>query len=289
VSAVLQNSPTRSVAPSGDAAGWEARLELEYAARGDRTVAVRRRHSGPLTVQKPFYPEGAPCHVYVLHPPGGIVGGDRLELAVDVRDGGHALLTTPASTKFYRSAGPAATQVQRLSVAAGAALEWLPQDTILFDGCRAELDTRVDLALGGVFIGWEVLCLGRPASGEAYARGRCRQRLELWRDNSPLLLERAHLDGGEPVLTAPWGLAGHGVTAMLVAAPANRETLDAVRETVAPATGELFGATLVDDVLVCRYLGAQAQAALRRFESAWRAVRPLLLNRPACPPRIWRT
>lgn len=268
---------------------WEAELELGFASSGPRTVPARRRHRGPLVVQKPFYPEGEPCHMYLLHPPSGLVGGDHLTIDVQADAGAHAVLTTPASAKFYRSAGPVASQVQRLRVDEGGVLEWLPQDTILFDGCNAELDTRVELAPKATYIGWDVLCLGRPASGDHYAGGRCRQRLELWRDGEPLLLERTELNGGEPAIDEAWGLNGHTVVGTLLATSANRDTLEAVRADVHVGEGTLFSATLIDDVLVCRYQGRQAQAALQCFETAWRAIRPRLLDRPACPPRIWRT
>jgi urease accessory protein len=108
-------------------AGWQARLELGLAQWAGRTVLAHKRHFGPLTVQRPFYPEGGPCHIYLLHPPGGVVGGDRLEIAVEVGEGAHALITTPGATKFYRSAGPRAHQIQHLSVAGGGVLEWFPQ------------------------------------------------------------------------------------------------------------------------------------------------------------------
>jgi urease accessory protein len=267
--------------------GWEARLELGYERRADRTVPTRRAHRGPLVVQRPFYPEGNVCHTYVIHPPGGVVGGDSLELDVEVGEAAHALVTTPASAKFYRSAGPLATQTQALRVRAGGILEWLPQDTILFDGCRVETLTRVDLDAGAGFIGWELVCLGRPASGDHYGNGVCRQRLELWRAGVPLLLECSHFDGGSAALDAPWGLAGRRVTGTLLAVGADAAARDAVREAL--PSNALAGATLVDDVLVCRALGAQAQELLRTFTTAWEVLRPLLLDRPACEPRVWNT
>ena len=113
-------------------AGWQARLDLGFEQRAGRTVLAHKRQFGPLTVQRPFYPEGGPCHLYVLHPPGGVVGGDRLAVSVLVAEGAHALITTPGAAKFYRSAGPRADVVQRLSVDAGGALEWFPQENILF-------------------------------------------------------------------------------------------------------------------------------------------------------------
>src|SRR5262245_14402851 len=117
-------------------AGWLASLDLEFARSGSRTVLARRSHVGPLIVQRPFYPEGDVCHVYLVHPPGGVVGGDTLELRARVHDGAHALITTPAATKFYRSEGRMARQVQDIALDA-AIFEWLPQETILFADAHA--------------------------------------------------------------------------------------------------------------------------------------------------------
>ena len=153
--------------------GWEAHLELEFRREAARTVLSTRRHTGPLRVQKALYPEGADvCQAIVVHPPGGIVGGDSLAIDVDVGTGAHAQLTTPGATKWYRSAGSVARAETALRVAAGAVLEWLPQEAMLFDGARASIALRVDLAPGARFIGWDVICLGRTASGERFDVGR---------------------------------------------------------------------------------------------------------------------
>jgi urease accessory protein len=269
--------------------GWRARLDLRFAPRALRTALVGRSHYGPLRVQKPFYPEGGACHTYLLHPPGGVVGGDGLEIGVSVDAGGHALVTTPASAKFYRSSGPWASQHQILRVAAAAVLEWLPQDTILFDGSRVQLATRVELEPGATFVGWEVVCLGRPAAGEGYDRGRCRQHFELWRDGRPLLIDRSRFAGGGAVLRQPWGLAGHTVTGTLVAAPAGRAELEAVRAVTESGQRGLLTVTLIGDVLVARYRGDQGAAARQAFTDAWTALRPKVVGRAACVPRIWNT
>ncbi|MGH8588786.1 MAG: urease accessory protein UreD [Gammaproteobacteria bacterium] len=270
-------------------AGWEARLALRFEQRAGRTVLARRSHEGPLAVQKPFYPEGDVCHVYLLHPPGGMVGGDRLAIEIEVASNAHALITTPAAGKFYRSGGPASMQEQLLSVAPGAVLEWLPQETILYARCRASLSTRVTLNPGARFIGWEILCLGRPAAGERFDAGVCRQRLELWCDDRPLLIERNTIAGGSELLQAPWGFGGHPISGTFLATPADPTTLDAVRQAVAVEGEDLFSATLLDSVLLCRYLGDSAGSARRCFIDAWGSVRPALLGREAHLPRIWST
>ena len=289
--ALVQLNAVPAARPRPADAGWVARLELGFRARDARTVLASRRHVGPLQVQRPFYPDGErACHVYILHPPGGVVGGDSLTIDAGVERGAHALLTTPAAGKLYRSDGANAQLTQELKVADGAWLEWLPQETIAFDGARATSETRVTLTGTAGFIGWEILCLGRPAADEIYAHGEFMQRFEIWRDGAPLWWERNALAGGAPVLHAPWGLAGRSVVATLVAVgrapgvlPALRELLNAEHD-----DGE-FSVSQLRDVLVCRYLGNSAEQARAGFIAAWRLLRPALWGIDASPPRIWAT
>lgn len=276
------------LAEAGAAAGgWEAELQLGFEAREERTVLARRRHRGPLAVQKPFYPEGGVCHCYLLHPPGGLVGGDRLRIEVSVEGAAHALITTPAAAKVYRSAGPIATQTQRIRVASRGTLEWLPQETILYDHCRAQTETDFKLEPGARFIGWELCCLGRPAARERFEGGTYHQRFEIWRGDTPLLIERMRLDGGDALLQRPWGLGGRTVLGTLAAVPADKAMVETVRESVRSDRGGLYCATLLDEVLLCRYAGNHAEEARACFASVWSALRPALLGRAACPPRIW--
>lgn len=271
--------------------GWKASLTLGFSKRGDTTVLSERRHFGPLAVQKPFYPEDGVCHVYLLHPPGGVAPGDRLQINVRVAEDGDALITTPAAGKCYRSDGRTSGITQTLNVETGASLEWLPQETILFDGCRSELTTKVVLETGARFCGWEILCLGRPAGNELFDTGLCRQRIEVWRNEMPLLLERGTFAGGSDALRTAWGMGGCTVTGTFIVTPADRACLDAAREVDEPpgVNGDLHGASLIDSVLVCRYLGHQAEHAKNYFTGVWRKIRPLVLGREACVPRIWST
>ncbi|WP_295393108.1 urease accessory protein UreD [uncultured Thiodictyon sp.] len=268
--------------------GWQASLELGLAERGGRTVLAHKRQFGPLTVQRPFYPEGGPCHIYLLHPPGGVVGGDRLDVAVDVGEGAHTLFTTPGATKFYRSAGPCAQLTQRLSVAAGGVLEWFPQENILFPGANLRLNTQVELTADARFLGWEVHSLGRPAVGERFESGCADLRLSLRRAGVPLLLERLWIGDGVG-LDGPTGLRGHPVTGTLLATGAAAPDLAAVRTQAVPPTDLLWGATLVGDLLIARCLAIGTEPVNRLFTLLWGILRPRLLGRPACPPRIWCT
>jgi urease accessory protein len=280
-------------APAPAPPHWKGQLSLGFAPRGGGTALVERRHLGPLAVQRAFHPEGPTvCHVYLLHPPGGLVAGDELQVDVRVASGAHALLTTPASTKVYRSGrGHLARQRQRLQVAGGGRLEWLPQDTIVFEGAEVELTTAVELEADAAFLGWEMVCLGRPAAGDRFARGRCRQRFEVYRDGRPLVIERLCVEGGGPVQAAAWGLAGAAVNATLIAAPARAEDLEVARAAlpVPPGDALLLAATLVDDALVVRARGPDPAAVRAGLERVWAAVRPGVLGRPPCPPRIWLT
>lgn len=265
-------------------AGWEARLRLELRGGPGRTVLAAREHRGPLVVQRPFHPEGEVCHLYLVHPPGGLVSGDRLMLEVDANDDARVLLTTPAATKFYRArAGEPALLSQTLRVN-GSHLEWLPQETIVFEGARARARTRVELRDGARFIGWEILCLGRPAAGEGFASGSVEQDFELWHDDAPLLLDRLRLTPGD-ALDAPWGLDGSRALGSLLAWPATRDDLDAARA----AGDDALACTLVDGVLLARSLAPQGEAVRRRLEAVWRALRPRLLGREPHAPRIWST
>lgn len=287
----------------GQVAGWKASLDLRFTCAGGRT-GMACEHFGPLTVQKPFYPEGGPeggtCHVYLLHPPGGIVGGDGLRINVSTQPGASALVTTPSAGKFYRSAGPLATQTQRLDVAPDSSLEWLPQETIVYPGARARSHTRVDLAPGALFLGWELVCFGLPVSGAPYGHGHFEQRFEIFRDGEPVLLERGHYAGGSALLSELWGLGGHDVMGSLFATTKITTNGDAtnedaglaqrVRDTVGAMTGdEIFSVTQVDGLLVCRAFGRDAWKVKGLLAQAWAVLREGILGRPPCAPRIWNT
>jgi urease accessory protein len=261
--------------------GWRAQLHLTFGRRATRTCIVDRRHHGPLLVQRPFYPEGDVCHTYIVHPPGGVVGGDELQLQVEMRNEAHALLTTPAAAKFYRSDGRTARQQQTLRVH-DTTLEWLPQESIFYPQANVRSATRIELESRAKFIGWEIACLGLPARKQPFDQGELRLHLELWLDDSPLLIDRLRISGN-----SHWGLGGHEAIGTLLAYPATRPMVDAIRELKPP--GVELGVTMVDKVLVCRALAAQGEPIKRAFIASWQTLRPQLLERRAELPRIWAT
>lgn len=276
-----------AVAIASDASAWRGRLQLGFSHREGRTCLSERRREGPLAVQRPFYPEGGICHVYLLHPPGGVVGGDWLELDVTAGAHGQVLLTTPGATKFYRSAAPQAVQDQRLRIEQGAGLEWLPQENIYFPGARVRLNTRVELAGDARFALWESHSLGRPVNHEAFDEGELDLRLQVWHDGRPLLLERLRVTPQRRGDSA--GLAGHPVVATQLFFPADREALAIAREEIGSGEESLTSATLVDGLLVVRYLGNSTEKARILFTSIWSRLREPLLGRRPVPPRIWAT
>lgn len=273
---------------------WEAYLRLNFANRPSvnnhsRTIISEREHRGPLVIQKPFYPEGNPCHVYLLHPPGGLVGGDQLKLEVNLENNTHGLITTPGAAKFYRSNGAVASQVQKITVNDNALMEWLPQETIIFDQANAQVETIVNLTNNAKFIGWEISCLGRQAGDLPFVEGQFAQKIQIHRDNKPIVIERALYRGNDEILSAAWGLANHVTVGTMIIAPANSELLELIRTQVQAESPELFSTTLIDGVLICRHLGSQAANTKRIFTHVWEIARPVIQHVPACIPRIWNT
>jgi urease accessory protein len=269
-------------------ASWKARLALEFTFHGGKTTLSGKRHDGPLVVQKPLYPEGADiCHAIVVHPPGGIAGGDELALEAKAAEHASALLTTPGAAKWYRSAGPWARQNVAFEVKGN--LEWLPQETIVFDGARAEASYDVDLGADAGLIGWDIVCLGRTGSGERFARGTFRNSIRVRRGGRLLWLERGRIDGGSRLLQSPAGLAGMPVfgTFFASALKLDEDLLKQARDTQ-PESGR-GAATLLPGIFLARYLGGSSEAARRYFVALWRILRPVLTGREAVEPRIWQT
>ncbi len=274
-------------------AGWRAELTLDFVRRGARTVLAARRHVGPLVVQRPLYPEGeAVCHTILVHPPAGIVGGDQLNFSATLGEGAHVLLTTPGAGKWYRSAGgdtPPGRFDQHLELAAGALCEWLPQESIVYDGAVGEQSLTVELAGDACFIGAEMLCLGRSGSGERFTRGALALSTRISRDGRPLWLEAGRIEGGGALLASPAGLAGQPVVGTLLAAsPQLNEALRDACRAIEPAAGE-GGVTLLPGLLVARWLGPQAEAGQHWLRALWQVLRPALAGRAAEKPRIWST
>lgn len=273
---------------------WRAQLDLQYRTDGHKTT-LSYSHQGPLRILKSLYPEGdGICHNVIVHPPGGVVGGDELAVNVQVDAGAHALIGTPGATRFYRSDGPQASQRVHLRVAAGARLEWLPLETIAYPGCQAL--NRIDLALedGAECLGWDVLALGLPGAGQPFDEGRFGQHVE-W---PGVWLERAQIDAHDTrLLDGPVGLAGRRCLGTLWLAsgrarePGDREALlVTVREALADLPADcIAGATSPDArLIVVRALGPVVEPVMAGLQRAWAALRTQAWGIAATAPRIWR-
>lgn len=267
--------------------GWQAGLRLGFRAGPRRTVLAERQRHGPLAVQRPFYPEGEVCHVYLLHPPGGVVGGDSLSIDVQIGPDAKTLVTTPGATKFYRSAGPLARQTQLITVQGGARLEWLPQENIFFPGAEVELATRVELQGDARLALWEIQCLGRPVIGEGFDSGHIDSRLSVSRDGEPLLMERLRVDPDNRSRLSL--MAGLSVGGTLLISHAGEPEVAACRDLLFAGGPDYAGATLIEDILVVRYLGDSTERARRLFTDIWQKLRATTLGYPPGVPRIWAT
>ncbi|OOZ45337.1 urease accessory protein UreD [Solemya velum gill symbiont] len=267
--------------------GWAASLRLGFEHARGKTVLRHREQRGPLAVQRTFHPEGDVCHLYLLHPPGGVVGGDRLEIEANLTDKSAALITTPGATKFYRSAGAQAKQIQNLAIDSGS-MEWFPQENIFFPGARIQLSTTIHLNGDAHFIGWEINSLGRPTVGERFEQGEVDLRLRINRDQRPLLIDRlviTDIESQQGTAT----LRDCPVVATMLATTATSDELELARKIAQENPDANLGFTLVDGLLVGRYLGESTEKARNLFIQTWMVIRPSILGRDAVAPRIWAT
>lgn len=275
--------------------GWHANLKLDYTLESERSVA-RYAHDGPLRVLKSLYPEGhSVCHNVLVHPPGGLVGGDLLDIQVSVGEGAHGLVTTPGAARFYRSQGDAARQTTRVQLAPGARLEWLPLETLLYSGCLAHNQLLVDAAPGAQMLAWDVSSLGLPLAGLDFAQGVFSHHLEL----SGQWLERGTLAAADTRLrSSPAGLAGHSCMASLMFfsgddlnTPLREGLLELAR---AQLTGHMLHASAgvtfpAPRVVVLRALAPQVEPAMQLLRKVWQAWRRQVWGIAPSVPRIWAT
>lgn len=299
------NYPHPNPPPLGEGAqstGWPAQLNLRFEPRevngSQRTVMTERKHFGPLRILKPLYPEGdAICHAVIVHPPGGIVAGDSLAVDLRVDGGAHALATTPGAQKWYRSTGAEASAVMRLHVTDDAKLEWMPQETMVFNGARAAQTLEISLAPNARFFGWEMLCLGRTTRGERFATGEFRQRIRLVRAGSgaPLWRESIHLLGDDPLMNSPLGFRGLPVTATTWIALPDDESGEATTDVLASVRAALGDAPLAaasspeSGLVVIKAMGDAPEAVRNLLINVWKKIRLQVFAREAIVPRIWST
>lgn len=272
---------------------WHAQLSIDYSLASGKTLA-RHQHTGPLRVLQSLYPEGdAVCHNVLVHPPGGLVGGDTLDIGVKVQSGAHGLITTPGASRFYRSDGPPALQNTQLMLDSDSRLEWLPLEALCYSGCLAENRLTMELAPGAELIGWDLTALGLPHAARPFVLGRFQQHIEV----PGVWLERGAIDASDSrLLDGPAGLAGHRCLASLffvagtpLARQRREQALDSVRTVIAEhPLASLAGATSPHpQVVVVRVIAPVVEPAmelLRKLRNTWRTA---LWDMRASHPRIW--
>ena len=272
----------------------QARLTLKFAAIDATTRLVERDHFGPLLVQKPFYPEGREvCHVVIIHPPGGVVGGDQLEISTQVGASANAQITTPGATKWYKANGHTSHQKIRIDVNKGGALEWVPQETIFYNHANVEIDHQVTLEDDAIYIGCEILCFGRTASGETFDQGQIKQRTSIRRNDKLIWLEQIRLLGENSAMNGSLTLSGNTVCASLILTGKMlpQTLIDLAREEAEKIThgsGQV-GISQLKSIIVVRYLGHSSEVARHIMLRIWGLFRPEVLGRDAIVPRMWNT
>ncbi|MEM8638352.1 MAG: urease accessory protein UreD [Cyanobacteria bacterium P01_G01_bin.54] len=276
--------------PTPPAAGWQGELALAYDYAQGQTRLRRSHQRSPLKVQRPFYPEGpAVCHTVMLHTAGGIVGGDRLQIQLDLQPQAQVLLTTAAASKLYRSDGPIAQQQITATLAPQARLEWFPQEAIAFRGARYKSQMRVDLAAGATFVGWEITRFGRTARGEQFDAGDWRSQLEVWQAGQLQWNDRQWLPGDRQLIESPYGLNGAAIggTFVWLGEAIAPSVLAELRTLPRPTSGQIGITTTQGEGLLCRYRGSSTSEVRHWFVTIWQSLRQRQWNREPVQLRIW--
>jgi len=289
-----ERKPIASDKPLADKPSWQAKLRLGFNADFGTTRLMDRWHSGPLRVQKALYPEGSlVCHAIIVHPPGGVVGGDALDVEIKVGSDAHAVITTPGAAKWYKANGKSSKQSVQIQLDANASMEWLPQEAIFFDAANVQLSQAIRLAKGARYIASDIVCLGRSASGETFNTGRITQRSTIHRDGKLIWFEQGALIAGDGLMTSALGFSGHTVSATLIAvgAAVPSAVIEALRRAANLLLGDAacFGVTQIKGLVVVRYLGDASEVARAVMLLTWQHLRPAVMAREAIELRIWNT
>lgn len=267
---------------------WQAYLDLKFRPGEEKTHLIPVKRYGPLSVQRPFYPENNLCHTYLLHPPGGVVGGDRLDLRIQSEKSSAALVTVPGATKFYQSGGQVAEVRQLLGVEEAASLEFLPQENIYFPGARVKAHTTLKVGKDATALLWEKHCFGRPANHENFEFGHVKSRLDVETDGELVFTETQRIDIDE--IKSSSGLRHNPVmgTCVIVSENLNAGLVEQCRE-LSHDVG-VSGLTRIDNnLMLARYMSNSTRDLNAYFVRLWEIIRPTVMGRDACHPRIWNT
>ncbi len=261
--------------------GRDGALALRVERRGGRSVVAACRSILPLQVLAPLALPDTAAVVSMLNPTGGLLGGDRFAIDVDVGPGAHALLTTPSASRVYRAPGAPTEQTVALRVGAGAALEWVPDHTIPYAGAAYRQAVHCELEDGGTLLLLDAFAAGRIARGEAWAFRHLESALTV-RDGRGLLFHDRFVLGARggaglgaaedhPYFATLVAVADRGCEAFAAAADAR----------LAAAAGARGGAApLARRGVVVRCLAASAPALTDLLDALWSLARRELLELP---------
>ena len=272
---------------------WHAHLDLHYSC-ADLTTTVKHEHSGPLRILKSLYPEGTGiCHNVLIHPPSGLVGGDTLDIIIDMKDHAHALITTPGATRFYKSDSKWATQDVHVKMKDASKLEWLPLEALAYDGCMARNKCVFDLQEESELIALDVTALGMPSANFPFKKGLIEQHFELkghWLDKGVIKADDHML------MNSPIGLNNKKCLATLIfafAVPMNdakrNRILDLTRDVIALNDAPIqVGATSPgSNVIVVRALSDLVEPSMRLMRKIWLQWRSQIWSLDPVMPRLW--
>jgi urease accessory protein len=301
---MMQSTEVKTSLMSSKSRQWLANLALNFSYTSLGTQLSKTRRNGPLTVQKAFYPEGKDCaHIYLLHPPAGIVSGDELHVEINLDDQAHTLVTTPGANRFYRARTDAnigiskQVQVTILNVKNQAKCENFPQETIVYNGADGFNTVDIYLTEQSVYLGWDITCMGLPSSNQLFTQGQYSQLNRVFVEGTLQYHDRIAITAKKNLLHHPAGLAGNSVFAtFLVYAPQQlnkpqrKTVIEAMRDVVENNQAQKhISITDIDGLVVIRYLGHHAEQCKKFFLLLWQVVRPLTVKKKATQPRIWYT
>jgi urease accessory protein len=297
-------SDKSNVINNGKSRQWLANLALNFNYTALGTQLSKTRRNGPLTVQKAFYPEGRDCaHIYLLHPPAGIVSGDQLHVEINIDDHAHTLVTTPGANRFYRARTDAnigiskQVQITTLNVKNHAKCENFPQETIVYNAADGFNTVDIYLTEQSVYLGWDISCMGLPSSDQLFTQGQYSQLNRVFVEGTLQYHDRIAITAKNNLLHHPAGLAGNSVFAtFLVYAPQQlnksqrKKLIEAMRDIIENNQAKKYiSITDIDGLVVIRYLGHHAEQCKNFFLLLWQVIRPLTVKKKATQPRIWYT
>lgn len=265
---------------------WTGQLELGFSLKEGRSILSKCNHSGPFLVQRSFYSRDdlSTPHVYLLHPSGGLVGGDRLVLFTHLEPGSCALLTTPGSSKFYSTNGMYALQEYTFNLQKNSILEWIPQSSIFFSKTKAKIKTIFNLEEGSKIIAFEMLCFqntrlhSNPEEVDNF--------LQVVLPSSVGLRDRFRVNE----LDYMSKLNGFQISALFFAVPSDEVILKKVRKLMKSMLNTYIGgATLLDELLIVKLLGNNNQKLNELLHSMWSVARLNIIGKKSVIPRIWFT